>query len=97
MAFSVNPADLHESSRLAARSAYDVEALPGDLGRVLRALGEAGGSPDVAAAGQAAARRWQPAAEGMAREARALAQGLGGVGGDYEAAEGAQVRRFGAS
>lgn len=97
MTFSVNPADLQESSRLAARSACDVEGVPGDLGRALRALGGAGGSPDVAAAGQAAARRWQPAAEGMAREARTLAQGVGGVGGDYEVAEGAQVRRFGAS
>lgn len=94
MTFSVNSADLYASSGVATRSASGVDSLPRDLGRLLLAVGEAAGSPDASAAGLSASRRWQAAAEDMAREARALAQGLGRVAGDYEAAESAGARRF---
>lgn len=96
MTFSVNPTDLQDSSRLAAHSAREVQSLPGELGRLFRLAGEAAGCPEVASAGQAAARRWQPATEGLAREAQALARGVGTAGVEYAVTEGAQASRFGA-
>ncbi|WP_018155599.1 WXG100 family type VII secretion target [Demetria terragena] len=97
MSYSVNPSELQDISGRAVGAVGDLESVPTDLGRLLRAVGEASGSPVVAAAALSAARRWQPAAEGMVREARGLARGLGAVGAQYEATERAQGQRFGTS
>lgn len=96
MTFSVNPADLQEGSRLTAGAVGDLDGLPGEVARLLCAVGDAAGASDVASASRTAARRWSPATEALTREARSLARGVGHAGSEYTATEGATNRQFGA-